>query len=195
VAELTHIHHRSAPRGLGRHVSDIVAEQAAARTGGVLTGPRVVPFDAVPLAMLVADRSGAVLAVNDRWVALSGRPGMESLGAGWLAPLDACSAARMCAAVDRAAGGPATVTVELALAGRPSRWVLASYEWAGETLVGIAVETLDERGVAGAPATVPTDVDRVPPAGARRFAQVLRELASICDDLDGLLRRLEAAAA
>jgi hypothetical protein len=185
-------------------VSDIVAEQPAARTGGVIAGPRVVPFDAVPLAMLVADSSGGVLAVNDRWVELSGRPGVESLGEGWLESLDACSsarlraavgrAARMRAAVGRAAGGPAVVTVESLLAGRPSRWVLASYEWAGETLVGIAVETLGESRLAPVESRLAPVESRLAPAAGDLDA-VLRELSSLCDDLDGLLGRLEAASA
>jgi hypothetical protein len=175
-------------------VSDIVAEQPAARTGGVIAGPRVVPFDAVPLAMLVADSSGGVLAVNDRWVELSGRPGVESLGAGWLESLDACSAARVRAAVGRAAGGQAVVTVESLLAGRPSRWVLASYEWAGETLVGIAVETLGESRLAPVESRLAPVESRLAPAAGDLDA-VLRELSSLCDDLDGLLGRLEAASA
>jgi hypothetical protein len=56
-------------------VADIVTDtelpDGDTRPGPIIAGPAVVPFEAVPVAMLIADPAGEALAVNLKWVQLS----------------------------------------------------------------------------------------------------------------------------
>jgi hypothetical protein len=96
--------------------------------------------------MLIADSSAEVLAVNTKWLQLSGLSTISSLGVGWLSVLDSEAGSRLLADVRRvaASGSDATGDYQWTSApGRWTRWWLAPYGWAGQKLVGIAVAEVD----------------------------------------------------
>jgi hypothetical protein len=92
--------------------------------------------------MLIADSSGQVRAVNQRWLAWSGMTVEASLGSGWLASAYPQDRPSLQAAVEKVARtgiplrrhcpspGPAERHVE---------WWVSAHEQAGERLIGIAV--------------------------------------------------------
>ena len=132
--------------GLGRSVADIVRASEHPRRGGaagrLLSAPAVLPLDLVPFPMLVADPVGRVLAVNQRWVRLTGLAESESTGSGWLAalrPQDRSEAVSLVQAVG--AGSPGTRS-EFGLRSTGAAtfgWWLVAHERAGERLVGLAI--------------------------------------------------------
>jgi hypothetical protein len=124
--------------------TDVPVGEAAPRA--ILGGPAVVPFEIVPLAMLIADSSAEVLAVNTKWLQLSGLSTISSLGAGWLNVLDSESSSRLLADVRRVAASGSDATADYqwtSSPGRYTRWWLAPYGWAGQKMVGIAVAEVD----------------------------------------------------
>lgn len=164
---LTYHHRRPAGRALGRRFADILADPIAgdeART--VLGRPDVVPFEAVPFAMLVTNSEAHALAANERWTDLSGITAMSSLGEGWLAGMGRSEATDVSAAVRNvgATGEPARFGCSIG-----TMWANA-YRWAGETLVGIAV---------------------IPPTLASWKRKLVAELAPLCDDLERVLNTVE----
>jgi PAS domain S-box-containing protein len=187
---------------LGRRVADIVTDteltEGEGRPEAIIAGPAVVPFEAVPVAMLIADPAGEALGVNMKWVELSGISTMASLGSGWLEAVSPDWRSKLRADVRRVA----TVGTGLAVdyprwspTGRWTRWWLQAYERAGERLVGIAAADIAEhhkragRSCHSAPdhRTAPgSGVGRLP-AGA---VTVLAELPDVLDDLDTVLRRI-----
>lgn len=195
-------HQRRQPgRGLGRRVAEIVADQSfPERHGSALADPRVVPFDAVPVAMLVADASAAVLAVNARWVAMSGRSAASSLGPGWLEGFDPLARGRMRAEIRRVAEAGEATIVECRMGAPPSvttRWLLASYQWAGETLVGIVAESLAAEPIAAEPAGSEAAGDarrggeKLQRGDEKLRRRLVAELPAVCTQLEELLARIE----
>ena len=111
----------------------------------------VAALELVPFAMLIADGTGNALAVNQRWIDLTGRSRPDSLGAGWLDALDADHRHRLRDDILRvAAGGPAAApaTADYQLIGgarrRWARWWLSGHELEGVPLVAVAAADVDE---------------------------------------------------
>lgn len=105
-------------------------------------------LEVVPLAMLIADASAQVLAVNGRWTELSrlGPPG--SLGPGWLSVLEPDARGRLREDALRVARGGGTVTVDYQiLVGakkRWTRWWIGRHEIDGLPLVAIGAADVDD---------------------------------------------------
>ncbi|MGC8514134.1 MAG: hypothetical protein ACP5P1_14040 [Acidimicrobiales bacterium] len=80
-------------RGLGRRVAEIVEGHTGREPGGanqsLVSVPSVVPFEVVPVAMLLADSQAQVVAANARWSEWSGLAVEDSLGSGWSSALGA----------------------------------------------------------------------------------------------------------
>ena len=166
----THHHRRPAGRALGRRVADILADPPVDHEApAVLARPDVVPFEAVPFAMLVANSDAQVLAANKRWTDLSGVDPSASLADGWLASFTEDQATRVREKMQRVAatGAPAAFDCTLGTC-----WA-SPYNWAGETLVGIAF-TPAIRGRTGS---------------WRRW--LLAEVAALCDELEHVLNTME----
>jgi PAS domain S-box-containing protein len=143
---------RPTGRGLGRRVADIVTSTELAEgegdPGPIIAGPAVVPFEAVPVAMLIADPAGETMAVNVKWVQLSGLSTMTSLGNGWLGVVSPENRSKLRADVRRVANTGSSATVDYQLHSAPGRWWrwwLEAYGPAGERLVGIAVADISDR--------------------------------------------------
>ena len=153
-------------------------------------GPQVIPVDAVPLAMLVADRGGRVQAVNERWVQVSGLSRAHSLGSGWLDALPEAERASLQAVVDQvAAGGPGR-RLDYSWgpgedAGRAT-WFLASIAGAGETLVGIAIDVHPPT-----PAAEAAPDRRTGSTGRVEDDPVRAELVGLLRSVDALLTTLD----
>ena len=149
---------RQADRGLGRRVSEIVEQHSGTEPGAgpraLLGGPAVVPFEVVPLAMLVADNHASVVAVNSRWCAWSGLEPEDSLGSGWTLALsdDERSSVtdelrKLAEAISEGQGVSEGLGVSEGMrevssrtvAGPGRRWWLAPFESAGQVLIGIVV--------------------------------------------------------
>jgi PAS domain S-box-containing protein len=134
--------------GLGRGWAEIrgMFDEAAPGSGtaSLLAGPEVVPLEAVPVALLIADWSGRVRAVNARWAELSGLTPEESMGAGWLQALARPDRPAIEAALSRLECGPAVDGGESRWAEREGRavWHVAAESRAGERVIGIAVTHL-----------------------------------------------------
>ena len=127
-------------------MAEIVGQHSGSEQGGVpgplLGGPAVVPFEVVPLAMLVADRRASVVAVNSRWCEWSGLDPEDSLGSGWTLALADYEKAQvtdelrdLAEAISVGAEEPSARVV----AGPRRRWWLAPFESAGQVLIGIVV--------------------------------------------------------
>jgi hypothetical protein len=195
-------------------MADIVdasdALRSAIEPGRLLGGPTVVPLDVVPFAMLVADASGAVRAVNQAWVEMSGLDVRSSRGTGWLAWVDQNDWEPVQAAIQRVVAGfdPARYHFRGA-DGRGATWRVVSIERAGEILVGIGVEpdpvamaevpdlSVTRPAPAAIPAepatavlrlvTEPADEDPLAPAVAGLF----RSLDALLATIDRLAERLQ----
>ncbi len=137
---------RQADRGLGRRVAEIVGQHSGSEQGGspspLLGGPAVVPFEVVPLAMLVADSRALVVAVNSRWCEWSGLDPEDSLGSGWTFALADDEKAQVTGelldladAISEGVEEPSARTV----AGPRRRWWFAPFDSAGQVLIGIVV--------------------------------------------------------
>jgi PAS domain-containing protein len=169
--------------GLGRRFAEIVGPagpNGAAELTRLLSGPAVVPLDAVPVAMLVADRSGRVRAANARWTALSGLDATSSLGSGWLAAIREEQRASLQAAVDQVAAGgpPRRLCRRWGPAGGGAAIIsLSSVEQAGDRLIGIAVEPAP-----GRPAPLGEEV-----------IGLLRSVDALMETLDRVVARLQPA--
>jgi PAS domain-containing protein len=107
----------------------------------LVAGPAVVPFDAVPFAMLIVDPAAEVVALNTKWLQLSGLTRAASFGSGWLSILPPASRSEVRIGVRAVAttGASATAEYRVGAAGRRTRWWLTSYERVSEGLVSIAV--------------------------------------------------------
>lgn len=107
-----------------------------------------VALEAVPFAALLAEPSGRVIAVNQRWVELTGLGEAASLGSGWLDAIDPEAGARIrsdIAAVHSLLSPMATDYQLLARdPGRWTRWWLSSHDYNGEPVVVIAVADVHE---------------------------------------------------
>ena len=110
-------------------------------------------LELVPFAMLIADGAGKALAVNQRWIDLTGRSRPDSLGPGWLDALDPDHRHRLRDDVLKVAAGgpsapPATSDYQLNAPGIPrrrwARWWLSGHELEGVPLVAVAVADVDE---------------------------------------------------
>jgi hypothetical protein len=164
---LTHHHRRPAGRALGRRFADILSDPIAGDQAPVLLGrPDVVPFEAVPFAMVVTNSEAHALASNKRWTDLSGITASSSLGEGWLHGLGSDEASEVTAAVRKVGttGTPARFRCSVG-----TMWANA-YRWAGETLVGVAI---------------------LPPTLAGWTRKLVAELLPLCDDLERVLNTVE----
>ena len=108
----------------------------------------VAALEVVPFAMLIADATGQALAVNGKWMDLSGLGRSNSLGAGWLSVLDPETRHRLREDVVRAAadGEGATVDYQMGaeLHRRWARWWISRHELDGLPLVAIGVADVDD---------------------------------------------------
>jgi diguanylate cyclase (GGDEF)-like protein/PAS domain S-box-containing protein len=107
-----------------------------------------VALEAVPFAALLAEPSGNVIAVNQRWVALSGLSDQASLGSGWLDAVDPEAGDRIrgqiAAVNDRLTPLPTDYQLITRDAGRWTRWWVSSHDPSDQPLVVIAVADVHE---------------------------------------------------
>lgn len=197
--------------GLGRHVADIVGgpepDEPYEAPGGLLAGPAVVPLDLLPFPMLVADHAGQILAVNQRWVRLTGLSSQQSLGSGWLAALRPEDRGPLSSLVQAVGAGAPGRRVEYPLAafgGALFSWWLAAHRRAGERLVGIAVgeadgrvepQKVEWRGVERRGVNRRKDQpDARPPLSADpildQLPALLRSIRTLLNDLEAVVERL-----
>ena len=108
----------------------------------------IAALEVVPFAMLIADGNGQVLAVNGKWLELSGLGRANSLGPGWLSVLEPDARNRLRDDVLRVAheGGHDTVDHQIGAAPRKrwARWWISRHELDGLPLVAIGVADVDE---------------------------------------------------
>ena len=182
--------------GLGRSVADIVRpaepDESARAPGGLLAGPAVVPLDLLPFPMLVADSAGRALAVNQRWVRLTGLTSAQSLGPGWLGALRPEDRSRLDSLVKAVGAGASGTRAEYPLAATGAArfgWWLAAQERAGERLVGVA---LSEASGQSRPQAGPPGAVLAGPASSDD--PVLRELPGLLSSLKALLESLDTLA-
>ncbi|HET9075882.1 MAG TPA: GGDEF domain-containing protein [Acidimicrobiales bacterium] len=115
---------------------------------GTLSEDPIAPaIDFMPVATMVADRSGAALAVNPAWLQLSGGTEPSSLGQGWQRLIPARDRPRLLLALRRMSerGGTETVDQELDLerGSRWTRWTLRGHPGRGRPVVVAVVVDLD----------------------------------------------------
>lgn len=126
--------------GLGRPLADIFDPGDGPSVPSVLIDqPGLVPLDVIPVPFLVGDGGGRVLAVNQRWLELSGLNAAGSRGGGWLSAFGPSDRVALRAALAEATHGRETAG-EASVAGRVVRWSVATERLAGERLIGIAVQ-------------------------------------------------------
>lgn len=110
--------------------------------GGSLDGYLQKALELVPFAMLVADGTGQVLGVNQRWVDMTGLDASRSLGRGWMDALIGDSRMQLQHELDQVAaeGGTSCSDHQLAAADSPrwSRWWLSRHVHGGIPLVALA---------------------------------------------------------
>jgi diguanylate cyclase (GGDEF)-like protein len=120
---------------------------APSSEGGWDTG-HTVALGAVPLAMLLVDSDGNAVAVNRRWLELSGLEVESSLGSGWLSSLDAEAARRILedtrAAIDRDCVMQADFQLGTGSPGLWTRWYVGRHDRDHATLAAIAVADVDD---------------------------------------------------
>lgn len=143
------IPHPTRRTGLGRSVADIVGASEVSVPGSpagrLLPAPAVVPLDLVPFPMLVSDPGGRVLAVNQRWVRLTGLNHAQSMGSGWLAALRPEDRSALRSAVQMVGKGREGSCADFPLKGSGSPcfgWWMVAHQRTGERLVGIALGEL-----------------------------------------------------
>ena len=177
----THITRRA---GLGRRVNEIISltehTEAHSPRQSLLDGPSVVPFDAVPFAMLVSDPSGEVLAVNESWETFSGLSERESLGTGWLDVLPPEGRSRLRNQLHHVASTGGEGSSEHRWGSghcQMTRWWLRYYEKSGQKLVGVAVA--ESAGLRSS-------------EDAARHRSVQRHRRALVTELVGLFENLEA---
>lgn len=102
----------------------------------------------VPFAMLIADGTGEALAVNQRWLDMTGLGRHESLGAGWLDVVDREVRGRLrddlMTVADRGNGVTSDYQLAPALQSRWVRWWLSRHELDGIPLVAVAAADVDD---------------------------------------------------
>jgi diguanylate cyclase (GGDEF)-like protein len=107
-----------------------------------------VALEAVPFAALLAEPSGNVIAVNQRWVALSNLSEEASLGPGWLDAVDPEAGDRIrsqiAAVNERLTPLPTDYQLITRDAGRWTRWWVSSHDYDDKPLVVIAVADVHE---------------------------------------------------
>ena len=105
-------------------------------------------LEIVPFAMVVTDPSGQAVAVNRRWLELSGMGRASSLGAGWLSTLDPEARAQLLEDIQRSAREGGTVTSDYQMGGpalgRWTRWWINSHQVEDKVLLAIAVVDVHE---------------------------------------------------
>ncbi len=113
--------------------------------GPLVAGPEVVPLEAVPFPMLMADGDGRVRSVNSRWVRASGLSREQAAGTGWLAALAPDQRPLVSQAVERIRHGGDHYRGRHRWAERPTlaTWYMTSHRQAGDLLIGIAVTETD----------------------------------------------------
>jgi diguanylate cyclase (GGDEF)-like protein len=108
----------------------------------------IAALEVVPFAMLIADGSAHALAVNQKWLELSGLNKSASLGFGWLSVLDPDSRARLREDALRVAAGGGLATADYQLGGetlgRWTRWWVSRHELDGMPLLAIAIADVHE---------------------------------------------------
>lgn len=108
----------------------------------------IAALEVVPFAMLIADGNGQVLAVNGKWMELSGLGRADSLGPGWLSVLEGDAGHRLREDVLRVARGGAHATVDYQIGTtarkRWARWWISRHELDGFPLVAIGVADVDD---------------------------------------------------
>jgi hypothetical protein len=104
--------------------------------------PSVVPFEVVPVAMLLADSRAQVVAANARWSEWSKLGVEDSLGSGWTVALGdeerllvITELVQIVREMAEGAAGPSA----RAVMGPGRRWWLAPFESSGQMLIGIVV--------------------------------------------------------
>jgi hypothetical protein len=139
--------------------------------------------------MLVADGMGRVLAVNSRWIEVSGLSREGSLGIGWLGVLDPDDRRAMQAelALVAATAGPARLELGWpARDGQKSAWWLAPREQTGEHLIGIAV---------GEPLIIDSgDEPRPADPSAGEADRLVIEVPALLRSIDALLATIDRLA-
>jgi diguanylate cyclase (GGDEF)-like protein/PAS domain S-box-containing protein len=107
-----------------------------------------VALEAVPFAALLAEPSGSVIAVNGRWVELSGLSEAASVGSGWLDALDPEAGDRIrsqiAAVNDRLTPLPTDYQLVTRETGRWTRWWVSSHTHNDQPLVVIAIADVHE---------------------------------------------------
>ncbi|MBV9661772.1 MAG: PAS domain-containing protein [Acidimicrobiales bacterium] len=181
---------RPTGRGLGRRVADIVMsnrpDEVEGDPGPIIAGPLVLPFEAVPVPMLIADPAGDVMAANVRWVQLSGLSTTASLGGGWLSVLTQDSGSKLRADVRRVADHRTGATVDYSCRAAPGqrwRWWLQPYERAGERLVCIAVADINDH-----------QKRKARPCPQADLRSTLAGLPDLFDELDEILGSIDRLA-
>ena len=105
-------------------------------------------LELVPFAMVIADGSAQVRAVNRRWMELTGLTRPNSLGHGWLSVLEPDARARLREDVVHVAAEGRTSTADYLVAGphgsRWARWWVSRHELNGNPLVAIAAADVNE---------------------------------------------------
>ncbi len=127
-------------------MAEIVEGHIGREPGGanrsLVSVPSVVPFEVVPVAMLLADSRAQVVAANARWSEWSGLAVEDSLGSGWSVALGdderRAVTSELAELVREMANGAAGVDARAVL-GPGRRWWLAPFESSGQTLIGIVV--------------------------------------------------------
>lgn len=108
----------------------------------------IAALEVVPFAMLIADGAAQVLAVNAKWMELSGLGRANSLGPGWLSVLEPDARSRLRDDVVRVAreGGGATVDYQIGAPPHKSwtRWWISRHELDGLPLVAIGAADVDD---------------------------------------------------
>ncbi len=188
---------RQADRGLGRRVAEIVGQHSGSEQGGgpgpLLGGPAVVPFEVVPVAMLVADSRASVVAVNSRWCEWAGLDPEDSLGSGWTLALTDEEKTQvtgelrdLAESISEGVGEPSARTV----AGPRRRWWFAPFDSAGQVLIGIVVaEEETDLGIA----VIPGQGSSPSPGAINDEAPALGGTPGLLDGMDaviGVLARL-----
>lgn len=104
-------------------------------------------IDFMPLATLVAEAGGRVLAVNPAWLQLSGLSEAQSLGEGWLDLIVEGDRYRLCRALHRVLNGGGLETLEQEIDGacgsRWTRWTFRRHDNCGRLVVVMVVVDLD----------------------------------------------------
>ncbi len=162
-------------RGLGRRVAEIVEGHTGREPGGanqsLVSVPSVVPFEVVPVAMLLADSRAQVVAANARWSEWSGLAVEDSLGSGWSSALGEderrAVTAELTQLVREVTDGAAGQSARAVL-GPGRRWWLAPFESSGQILIGIVVAD------SGTDEAVATSLPMPEPAGSDVGASPVR---------------------